>query len=53
MLHIFHAVNYYANLLIKPATAQLHLYILRHVSAVTIRPTSGRMFFLTKQHTVP
>jgi hypothetical protein len=32
--------------LIKPTTAQLHLYTLRHVSTVTIRPSSGRMFFL-------
>jgi hypothetical protein len=31
---------------IKPTTAQLHLYTLRHVLAVTIRPSSGSMFFL-------
>jgi hypothetical protein len=48
MLYILRAVNYYANLLIKPPTAQLHLYTLRHVSATTIRPSSGRMFFLDK-----
>jgi hypothetical protein len=32
----------------KPTTAQLHLYTLRHVSVATIRPSSGRMFFLDK-----
>jgi hypothetical protein len=41
-------VDIYTNLLMKPATAQLHLYNLRHVSAVTIRPSSGRMLFLNK-----
>jgi hypothetical protein len=48
MLHICRAVNYYANLLIKPTTAQLRLYTLQHVSAATIRPSSGRIFFLDK-----
>jgi hypothetical protein len=48
MLYIFCAVNYYANLLIKPPTAQLHLYTLQHVSAATIQPSSETMFFLDK-----
>jgi hypothetical protein len=48
MLCIFHAVNYYADLLIKPTSAQLHLYTLQYISAATIRPSSGRMFFLDK-----
>jgi hypothetical protein len=33
---------------IKPTTAQLHLYNLLHFSAVTIRPSSGRTYFLNK-----
>jgi hypothetical protein len=49
MSYIFRAVNYYRNLLIKRSTAQLHLYTLRHVSATTIRPYSGRMY----KHIVP
>jgi hypothetical protein len=52
MLYIFRAVDYHVNLLIKPTIAQLHLYTLLHVSAVIIRPSSGRTFFLTKQHMV-
>jgi hypothetical protein len=48
----FRAVNYYADLLIKPTAVQLRLCTPRHVSVVTIRPPSGRMFFLTKQRMV-
>jgi hypothetical protein len=46
MLYIFRAVVYYTNLLIKPTTAQFYLYNLRHVSAVIIRPSSGRILKL-------
>jgi hypothetical protein len=46
MLYIFCAVDYYTGLSIKPTTAQLRLYQLRHVSDITIRPSSGRMYFL-------
>jgi hypothetical protein len=38
----------YADLLIKPTTAQLRLYTVRNVSAAIIRSSSGRMFFLDK-----
>jgi hypothetical protein len=48
MVYIFHAVHYYANLLIKPTSQQSHLYTRQHVSAATIRPSSRRMFFLGK-----
>jgi hypothetical protein len=48
MLYVFRAANYYANLLIKPTAAQLHLYTLQHVSAASTRSSSGRVFFLDK-----
>jgi hypothetical protein len=48
MLYTFCGVNYYANLLIKPTAAQLHLYTLQHVLATTIWPSSEKMFFLDK-----
>jgi hypothetical protein len=48
MLYIFRAVVYGTDLLMKKTTAQFYLCNLLHVSALIIRPSWGRIFFLNE-----